>query len=262
MRLLISLVFISNLFFSQENKINFVQYILKTSNGYNETNNLDMFLLFNDSKKIYFTPFLYKDKPYQPIDFEDFTRQDFSKNVDEIVKHDAEDNIIYENKYDMIKNSVYITADKINFTWSLKNNFKTILGYKCQQAQTEFRGRIWTVWFTDKVPTQFGPWKFYGLPGLILEARDNLGLFEYSANKIILNSDYQFSKVIENFFAYKDRAIEYKNFVEIENKNIKTLNEQIRSSFPKGTVFLDDNEPFRKLKYELSFEWEKESKKP
>ncbi len=47
---------------------------------------------------------------------------------------------------------------------------KTILGYECQQARTRFKGRDWTVWFTEDIPLNYGPWKLGGLPGLVLSA--------------------------------------------------------------------------------------------
>lgn len=56
--------------------------------------------------------------------------------------------------------------------WQITDSVKTILGYECQKAVCHFRGRHWTVWFTPDVPISDGPWKFGGLPGLIMEAYD------------------------------------------------------------------------------------------
>ena len=52
-------------------------------------------------------------------------------------------------------------------------NQKTISGLTCQLAKTNFRGRSYEVWFTNKIPTFAGPWKFHGLPGLIIEISDS-----------------------------------------------------------------------------------------
>lgn len=68
--------------------------------------------------------------------------------------------------------------------WELTDNAKTILGYECQMATGDLHGRKWTVWFTPEIPVMNGPWKFSGLPGLILEATDDSGLYNFTATGI------------------------------------------------------------------------------
>lgn len=59
------------------------------------------------------------------------------------------------------------------FEWELMETVDTVAGYACSSAKTTFRGREWTVWFTMDIPIGAGPWKFNGLPGLILKAQDD-----------------------------------------------------------------------------------------
>ena len=67
----------------------------------------------------------------------------------------------------------YIYEDELNAQqWEIKDSTKTILDYPCQMAVCDFRGREWTAWFTTDIPVSDGPWKFSGLPGLIMEAYD------------------------------------------------------------------------------------------
>ena len=46
-----------------------------------------------------------------------------------------------------------------------------VLGYDCHKATAKFRGRTWTVWYSEDIPLSIGPWKLGGLPGLILKAK-------------------------------------------------------------------------------------------
>lgn len=65
--------------------------------------------------------------------------------------------------------------------WAMQPGSKEILGYHCQQASCTFRGRDYEAWFTTDIPVAVGPWKFHGLPGLILEVREKTGLYGFMA---------------------------------------------------------------------------------
>lgn len=55
--------------------------------------------------------------------------------------------------------------------WNIvTDSTRQILGYNCCMATTTFRGRQWTVYYTEDIPVPLGPWKLGGLPGLILFA--------------------------------------------------------------------------------------------
>lgn len=69
--------------------------------------------------------------------------------------------------------------DMPQFDWQLGDSTRTIAGYECREARCSFRGRDWTVFYCEEIPVMDGPWKFCGLPGLIMSARDR-------------NSDYSF----------------------------------------------------------------------
>ncbi|MDE6380293.1 MAG: GLPGLI family protein [Muribaculaceae bacterium] len=59
--------------------------------------------------------------------------------------------------------------------WEICDSVKTVLGYECVKAATDYHGRRWTAWFTTDIPVPFGPWKLHGLPGLILMAEADNG---------------------------------------------------------------------------------------
>ena len=78
------------------------------------------------------------------------------------------------------------TCDKINglFEWQLLEGDTVICNYPCKKAKTKFRGRTWTVWYTPLLPYSDGPWKFCGLPGLVLEAHEAEGKLAFHCKKI------------------------------------------------------------------------------
>ena len=43
------------------------------------------------------------------------------------------------------------------FGWQLTSDTCTIMGYPCQKAVTEFRGRVWHAWFCPSLPVDSGP---------------------------------------------------------------------------------------------------------
>jgi GLPGLI family protein len=45
--------------------------------------------------------------------------------------------------------------------------------YSCYKAKGEIAGRMYTVWFTPDIPVNAGPWKLWGLPGLIVKAESD-----------------------------------------------------------------------------------------
>ena len=62
----------------------------------------------------------------------------------------------------------YYTEPWPLMTWTLGTEHQTIIGYDCQKATCHWRGRDYEAWFTAAIPVKAGPWKFGGLPGLIL----------------------------------------------------------------------------------------------
>ena len=63
--------------------------------------------------------------------------------------------------------------------WQISGITDTISSYSCQKATLNFRGRDYVAWFTTDIPVSGGPWKFSGLPGLILKIEDTQGLFVF-----------------------------------------------------------------------------------
>jgi GLPGLI family protein len=73
--------------------------------------------------------------------------------------------------------------------WELLEDTLTVAGYLCQKAQCRFRGRNYTAWFALDIPVNNGPWKFGGLPGLILKVSDDEKKFVFECVEIKQNKN-------------------------------------------------------------------------
>lgn len=87
--------------------------------------------------------------------------------------------------------------------WEVKPDTCTILNYHCTKAETNFKGRHWTVWFTEDIPLDYGPWKLMGLPGLILKAEDSQKQYVFEASGLEqINGDEDIT-LVKNYKKYE-----------------------------------------------------------
>lgn len=79
--------------------------------------------------------------------------------------------------------------DDAKMNWQISNEKAKIGSYNTQKATTEFGGRKWNAWFSSDIPLQDGPYKFHGLPGLIVKIEDdgNNYSWELKGNKKVEN---------------------------------------------------------------------------
>jgi GLPGLI family protein len=68
--------------------------------------------------------------------------------------------------------------------WEILPDTTTILGFNCQKATAHFRGRIYFAWFAKDIAIPNGPWKFYGLPGLIMQVFDSQNYFDFTCTGV------------------------------------------------------------------------------
>lgn len=77
-------------------------------------------------------------------------------------------------KYRLSISAFFVYPDSVpSLEWNFRDEeTDSIIGYDCRKATVEFAGRSYTAWFTPEIPLPFGPYKFGGLPGLILKLED------------------------------------------------------------------------------------------
>nr|WP_319399690.1 GLPGLI family protein [uncultured Carboxylicivirga sp.] len=111
-------------------------------------------------------------------------------------------NKLTTDSYEVISNTYYKLSEEITFDWKLTNKPDTLISnFLCKEAQTTYRGRKYNAWYSVSIPINDGPYKFRGLPGLIVKVEDvekehsfSLTSFEkISYNKPITLWDRKFS---------------------------------------------------------------------
>jgi GLPGLI family protein len=84
---------------------------------------------------------------------------------------------------DRIGRDNYSYEEERPLNWKISSETTKIGEYKVQKAETDFGGRKWTAWFTTDLPYQDGPYKFGGLPGLIVKVEDDKGDYSFDLMK-------------------------------------------------------------------------------
>ena len=132
--------------------------------------------------------------------------------------------------------------------WTMCDSTREVLGYACQQATADFRGRHWTAWFATDIPVSDGPWKLGGLPGLILEAYDEgqqhvftaVGLERVKDEPIIFNRSFGDNQKFE-----QTNRLE---FLRSKKKSLMDLNGYIQM---ETGIDLSQGKPQKVMRYDL-----------
>ncbi len=97
--------------------------------------------------------------------------------------------------------------------WNITAETKKIGSFIANKATTNYHGRDYTVWFVPEIPVPYGPWKFNGLPGLIVEAYDK-GKYVWWVFKDISYPSETREKVHKVQFLQEDKDQVYSSFKE------------------------------------------------
>ena len=150
---------------------------------------------------------------------------------------------------DRISSQDYCYVDSLHTqTWTMGDSTREVLGYTCQQATADFRGRRWTAWFATDIPISDGPWKLGGLPGLILEAYDEGQQHVFTAVGLERVKD---EPIIFNQQDGRNRRFEPTNrldFLRMERRFLMDSNSFIQME--TGIDLLGD-EPNQVMRYDL-----------
>ncbi|WP_171596621.1 GLPGLI family protein [Marinifilum caeruleilacunae] len=87
--------------------------------------------------------------------------------------------------FDRVFNDKYEYEEDMNsLNWKIEMDTDSIAGMECQKATTKYAGRDYIAWFTKEVPVNEGPYKFHGLPGLIVMVGDTKNHYVFKLKSI------------------------------------------------------------------------------
>lgn len=109
----------------------------------------------------------------------------------------------------------YNISEDRKINWKISSEKEKIGEWNAQKAEADYAGRHWVAWFSTEIPIQDGPYKFRGLPGLIVKIEDKTGSHKmelkgiknivgdvdinvWEAKEIAVNSK-QFQKVLKEY---------------------------------------------------------------
>lgn len=100
--------------------------------------------------------------------------------------------------YDRIGNDHFMYNEKITHKWDIKSDSKIINGLKCYKANLNYGGRNWTAWYTPEIEIASGPYKFIGLPGLILEVYDETYSYHFNMTSLVKRKTLPLKKLVHH----------------------------------------------------------------
>ncbi len=108
--------------------------------------------------------------------------------------------------YDRVFTDHYIYTDSAPIAWQLSTGSLVVCGHYCHKATAHFRGREWTAYYAPDIPVGRGPWKFGGLPGLILRIEDSTGDQCFTAISLrTIHSDIYMERDRDDFKTTRER---------------------------------------------------------
>ena len=133
-----------------------------------------------------------------------------------------------------------------DFDWELQDDTMTIEGLLCQKAICEFGGRTWVAWFSPDIAFSSGPYKFQGLPGLIVSVHDTQDHWKFKireierpeAGYVVSMNFFDTYKTTDKEKFFKDQHYYRKNYMEIEEANGKDfINPENRAIMKENAEF-------------------------
>ncbi|WHF52227.1 GLPGLI family protein [Chryseobacterium gotjawalense] len=232
---------ICNFFFAQNQRFSYeYQFVKDTLNKQEITKELMNLDITNEGSSFYSHDTHVSDSTMNTY-FEKQIKTSGSMNVDMKMMSQRKGSVRYKifKKYPDFKIAAsikmgmdsYQVSDDRKMVWTILPDQQKIGEFNAQKATTDFAGRKWVAWFSHELPFQDGPYKFHGLPGLIVKLED-------------LTKTHQFELVgISKFTPVAEKISEF----GVKKKDIEISQKQYRKIYSE-----DRNDPAKVIKQALA----------
>lgn len=181
---IIALVFVAQIVFAQTTRFIYQVSMKPDSTDQNNIKTEMAFLdatpeksIFYGEKRLKRDSLLTKMRETRGGSFDRTQMQNLRSNIDFTIEKDFKTGTKTFNS--RIGRDQYSYDEDRPMEWKILAETATIGDYKTQKAETQFAGRTWYAWFATDIPIQDGPYKFAGLPGLIVKAEDAKGDYSF-----------------------------------------------------------------------------------
>lgn len=220
------LYLISLMVFSQEKQqATKIEYDMQL--GFRPYPYYDAKLVFDDKASV----FMYRTKQSEDIVGTDsngnMTIEVPDKSIQVVFNHNDSPFIKQmESRYE----NIGVSDLKSSLKWEMVNDTTKLIGtYNCKLAYTNYKGREYYAWYTEKIPVSYGPWKLVGLPGLVVQAYDTSGDVKFQLIKMEKTdkSPYDFPVSKTKFYSKKE-------FDSIVDKELQEKLKKLKSKGSRG----------------------------
>ncbi|WP_417428517.1 GLPGLI family protein [Halpernia sp.] len=186
----------------------------------------------------------------------DFRGKSLPKLNSNFVIIQSNDNVQF---YGMVGMSLLSYIEPKIQDWKLVNETKTINSLICKKAELSFKGRYWIAWYSTEIPFPYGPYKFGGLPGLIVKITDKQEDYDFELVKSIPSSVLKGKTIEIDKSRYENSKVVTKNELFKAKEDFR---ENLSHSFENMGVVLTSEQRENLRQKEKTNELEKKGYNP
>lgn len=261
----ILLFFVLNNLFAQQIKKSAIQLQYSETITYRPSivNNYDGILLIQNEFSYYTSTFNNTSKKTDNFSDDEIVIDSKEDKFTNEIFINTKSNELTENLFEkvILKKSYSVYENLPKMKWIFLKGDKRFNNMNCKKAQTTFRGRTYIAWYTLEIPVAIGPWKFNGLPGLILSVEDSEKVYKWEIKKIKYPYTEKKLNLAENFKKrFKYKKVSFKEYDEIYVTAIKdkismiaarNKNREYKSSYSFSTF--QNKEPSNEIRTQIEF---------